>query len=137
MNNSEICLSVFKGKKIVLYFYPKDNTSTCTKEAVSFTENGNKIEKYNAVIIGISPDSCESHKKFSEKHNLSVILLSDPEHKVLDSYGVWKLKKMYGREYMGVERTTFLISETGKIEFIWRKVRVKGHVEEVLEKLIS
>ena len=138
LNNAaekEYCLKDFEGKWVVLYFYPKDNTSGCTKEAVGFTEKKEEFEKLGAVIIGISPDSPKSHGLFIEKHNLNVLLLSDPEHKVLGKYGVWQKKKLYGREYMGVVRTTFLISPKGKIKHIWRKVRVKGHIEEVLSGL--
>ncbi len=128
-------LSEYKDKWIILYFYPKDNTSGCTKEAEDFTKNLKKFEKLNTLIFGISPDSQESHKKFIEKKKLKVILLSDEKKKVLEKYGVWQLKKMYGREYYGVVRTTFLIDTKGKIRYIWKKVKVKGHVEEVLEKL--
>ncbi|MBP2132671.1 peroxiredoxin Q/BCP [Methanomicrobium sp. W14] len=133
--NKEVCLSVFKGKNVVLYFYPKDNTSACTQEAKSFSKNLETFAGLDAVVIGISPDSCESHKKFSEKNDLNIILLSDPDHRVLKEYGIWKLKKMYGREYMGVERSTFLLSKSGTISHIWRKVRVKGHTDDVMEKL--
>lgn len=131
----KVCLKDFRGKWVVLYFYPKDNTSGCTMEAVDFTDYSNKFEKMNAVIIGISPDSPKSHVKFMEKHGLKIKLLSDESHDVLEKYGVWQLKKMYGREYYGVVRSTFLISPEGEIEHEWRKVRVKGHVEEVLKKL--
>ncbi len=128
-------LNDFEGKWVVLYFYPKDNTSGCTKEAIGFTEKKEEFEKLGAVIIGISPNSPKSHGLFIEKHNLNVLLLSDPAHKVLGKYGVWQKKKLYGREYMGVVRTTFLISPKRKIKHIWRKVRVKGHIEEVLNSL--
>ncbi len=133
-NEKTHCLKDFSGKWIVLYFYPKDNTSGCTKEAVGFTESRKQFEELNAVIIGISPDSPKSHAKFIDKHNLSILLLSDPEHKVLKEYGVWQKKKMYGREYMGVVRSTFIITPDGKIAAIWRKVKVKEHIDEVLEK---
>ena len=126
------CLKYYTGKWIVLYFYPKDNTSGCTKEATDFTEANGEFEKAGAMIIGISPDPPKSHKKFIEKHKLSILLLSDPEHKVLTKYGVWQRKKMYGREYMGVVRSTFLVSTDGKIIKIWRKVKVDGHVRDVL-----
>ncbi len=131
----EVCLKDFRGKWVVLYFYPKDNTSGCTMEAVDFTEHIGEFEKMNTVVIGVSPDSPKSHVKFTEKHGLKVKLLSDESHKVLEKYGVWQLKKMYGREYYGVVRSTFLISPDGKIEHEWRKVKVKGHVEDVLKKL--
>lgn len=134
-NGKKVCLKDFKGKWIVLYFYPKDNTSGCTLEARDFSKHIEEFEKMNAVVIGISPDSIESHKKFKEKHDLKVILLSDESKEVLKNYGVWKLKKMYGRNYYGVERSTFILSPDGEIIYEWRKVRVKGHVEDVLEKL--
>jgi peroxiredoxin Q/BCP len=129
------CLKDFKGKWVVLYFYPKDNTSGCSREAEEFTAMKEQFEKENAAIVGISPDSVKSHKRFIEKHDLNILLLSDPEHKVLEKYGVWQKKKMYGREYMGVVRSTFLISPEGTAKRIWRKVKVKGHVEEVLSAL--
>ena len=134
-NGKEICLHDFKEKWIVLYFYPKDNTTGCTKEAKDFTEYIEEFEKLNAVVIGISPDSMQSHKKFREKHGLKVLLLSDENKEVLKKYGVWQLKKMYGREYYGVVRSTFLINGEGNIVHEWRRVKVKGHVEEVLKKL--
>jgi len=132
--NSEgkpICLKDFRGRWLVLYFYPKDNSSGCTKEALEFTELKSRFEGMKAVIIGISPDSVESHRKFREKHALTITLLSDPDHKVLEAYGVWQLKRMYGREYHGVVRSTFLIDPDGKIAEIWTKVKVKGHAEAV------
>jgi peroxiredoxin Q/BCP len=104
------CLRDFEGKWVVLYFYPKDNTSGCTREAMDFSERLAEFEKLNAAVIGISPDSPASHQKFVEKHNLRVLLLSDERHEVADAYGVWKLKRLYGKEYYGVERTTFLIT---------------------------
>jgi peroxiredoxin Q/BCP len=136
-NEREHCLKDFAGKWVVLYFYPKDNTSGCTKEAVGFTEKKAEFEKLGAEIIGISPDSPKSHGRFIEKHDLKILLLSDPEREVLKKYGVWQKKKMYGREYMGVIRNTFLIDPKGKIAAIWRKVKVKGHIDEVLDKLKS
>ena len=134
-DDKKVCLKDYKGKWVVLYFYPKDNTSGCTKEATGFTEMKDEFEKLGAVILGISPDSTKSHRNFIEKKDLKITLLSDPEHKVLESYGAWQLKKMYGREYYGVVRSTFLISPDGKIAFVWPKVKVAGHVEKVLEKL--
>jgi len=134
-NDGRICLENFRGKWVILYFYPKDNSKACTLEALSFTDNLKSFKDMDAVVVGVSPDSVKSHKKFAHKHNLDFILLSDPEHKVLNKYEVWKLKKMYGREYMGVERSTFIINPEGYIEKEWRKVRVKGHVEEVKQKL--
>ena len=131
----EVCLSNFRGKWVVLYFYPKDNTSGCTREAQDFTEKLEEFEKLGAVILGISPDSPKSHRNFREKKNLRVTLLSDQEHRVLETYGAWQLKKMYGREYYGVVRSTYLIDPEGRIARIWPKVKVKGHVEEVLNTL--
>lgn len=128
-------LKDFTGKKVVLYFYPKDDTSGCTKEACSFSENLPKFSKVDAIIIGISPDSVKSHKKFAEKYKLKFDLLADEDKKVVEKYGVWKEKSMYGRKYMGVERTTFIIDEKGKIKTIFNKVKVDGHEKEVLEAL--
>jgi peroxiredoxin Q/BCP len=134
-DENSVCLKNFKGKWIILYFYPKDNTSGCTKEAIGFTEKKEEFENLGAVILGVSPDSSKSHRNFREKKELTITLLSDPEHKVLEAYGAWQLKKMYGREYMGVVRSTYLIDPEGKNAYIWPKVKVKGHVEDVLEKL--
>ncbi len=133
----EVCLHDFKGKWIVLYFYPKDNTSGCTKEAIGFSEKISDFLKLNCTIIGVSPDSTKKHRSFIEKNDLKVTLLSDEKHEVLERYDVWKKKKMYGHEYMGVERSTFLIDPNGNVVKIWRKVKVKGHVEEVLDVLNS
>ncbi len=130
----EYKLSDFSGKKFVLYFYPKDNTQGCTQEACDFRDNLNRISKY-ALIIGISPDSIKSHIKFIEKQNLNFLLLSDPEHKLAEKFNVWVEKSMYGRKYMGIERSTFIINEKGEIEHEWRKVKVKGHVDEVINYL--
>ncbi len=134
-NDSRHCLDDYAGKWIVLYFYPKDNTSGCTREALDFTEMKDAFEKEGAMIIGISPDSTKSHDKFIEKHNLDILLLSDIEKEVMKEYGVWQLKKKYGREYMGVVRSTFLINPEGEIVEKWEKVRVNGHVEKVIERL--
>ncbi len=134
-DGNEVCLKDFRGKWVVLYFYPKDNTSGCTKEAVEFTEHLDEFASLNAVVLGVSKDSVKSHKNFAEKHGLKVTLLSDPEHKVIEQYGAWKLKKRYGREYYGTQRSTFLIDPDGVIRHIWPNVRVKGHVEAVLKKL--
>jgi len=117
---------------VVLYFYPKDGTPGCTKEAQEFRDLAHEFTKENAVIIGVSKDSVKSHQKFKEKHNLPFTLLSDPEGKVLDLYGVWKQKSMYGRTFMGTERTTFLIDEKGKVKNVYRKVKVKGHAQTCL-----
>ena len=133
-NEKEFSLNDFKGQKVILYFYPKDNTSGCTQEACDFRDNINRLTSY-ATVIGVSPDSIKSHKSFKEKQSLNFILLSDPEHKLAEDFEVWKEKSMYGRKYMGIERTTFIIDKNGKIEKEWRKVKVKGHVDEVIEYL--
>ena len=133
-NEKEFSLNDFKGQRVILYFYPKDNTSGCTQEACDFRDNINRLTSY-ATVIGISPDSIKSHKSFKEKHSLNFILLSDPEHKLAEKFEVWKEKSMYGRKYMGIERSTFIIDKNGKIEKEWRKVKVKGHVDEVIEYL--
>lgn len=134
-DGKKVSLKDFKGKKIILYFYPKDNTSGCTKEACSFRDDFPKFKKTDAVILGVSPDSVSSHKKFAEKFNLPFTLLSDEEKKVLEQYNVWKEKSMYGKKYMGVERTTYIIDETGKIKKIFNKVKVDGHNLEVMQAL--
>jgi len=134
-DGNTVALSSFKGKNVVLYFYPKDDTSGCTAEACNFRDELPKFSKLNAEIIGISPDSSVSHKKFADKYELPFILLSDTEKKVLEAYGVWKEKSMYGRKYMGVERTTFVIGADGKIKKIFNKVKVPGHNQEVMEAL--
>lgn len=128
-----VTLSKLQGKAVILYFYPKDDTSGCTAEAIDFSALGGEFETVDAVVIGISPDSVKSHDKFAAKHSLSVMLASDEERKVLEAYGVWKEKSMYGKKYMGVERTTFLIGRDGKIAEIWNKVKVAGHAQAVLE----
>jgi thioredoxin-dependent peroxiredoxin len=120
---------------IVLYFYPKDNTPGCTTEAKEFSEYASRFGQLGADIIGVSPDSEKSHCKFIDKHNLLIQLLSDPEHEIIEAYGAWRLKKFMGKEYMGVVRSTFLITPQGKIAQAWDKVRVKGHVEKVLKQL--
>lgn len=134
-DGKKISLKDFKGKKVVLYFYPKDNTSGCTKEACNFRDDFPKFKKTDAIILGVSPDSVESHKKFVTKYNLPFTLLSDEDKKVLEKYGVWKEKSMYGRKYMGVERTTFIIDEIGKIKNVFNKVKVDGHNSELMEAL--
>ncbi len=136
-DGNTLSLSDFKGKNVVLYFYPKDDTSGCTKEACSFRDGFPKFGKLNAVILGVSADSVESHKKFAEKYKLPFTLLSDESKKMIEKYGVWKEKSMYGRKYMGIERTTFVIDSDGKIKKIFRKVNVTDHDKEVLEVLNS
>ena len=130
-----IKLSSFRGKKIVLYFYPKDDTPGCTKEACSFRDIYDDILKAGAVVIGVSPDNGASHVKFREKFNLPFYLLSDPEHKAAESYGAWGEKKMYGKSYMGIIRSTFIIDENFKILKAFPKVTPEGHGEEVLAAL--
>jgi len=128
----QVSLKDFLGKKLVLYFYPKDNTLGCTTEAVEFKDVAEEFKKQGAVIVGVSKDSVESHKKFKEKHDLPFTLLSDPEGKVLDLYGVWKEKSLYGRKFMGTERTTFLIDERGNVLKVYRKVKAKRHAQTCL-----
>lgn len=127
----EFSLKDFQGQKVILYFYPKDNTSGCTQEACDFRDNINRLTAFGTVI-GVSPDSIKSHKSFKEKQGLNFVLLSDTEHKLAESFEVWTEKSMYGRKYMGIERSTFIINNDGKIEKEWRKVKVKGHVDEVI-----
>ena len=136
-DENEVCLKDFIGKWVVLYFYPKDNTKGCTIEAIDFTTQLNEFSKLGAVVLGISPDSTSSHQKFSDKHELKVHLLSDTEHAVLEKYGIWQEKSMYGRTYFGVVRSTILINPKGKIAEIWEKVRVAKHVENVKHRLIE
>ena len=130
----EYSLNVFKGQKVILYFYPKDNTSGCTQEACDFRDNINRLTSF-ATVIGVSPDSIKSHLKFKEKQSLNFILLSDPEHKLAEAFNVWTEKSMYGRKYMGIERSTFVLDENLNVIKEWRKVKVKGHVDEVIEYL--
>ena len=130
----EYSLNDFKGQKVILYFYPKDNTSGCTQEACDFRDNINRLTSF-ATVIGVSPDSIKSHLKFKEKQSLNFILLSDPEHQLAQMFHVWVEKSMYGRKYMGIERSTFILDENLNIIQEWRKVSVKGHVDEVLNFL--
>ncbi len=125
----------FKGQRVVLYFYPKDMTPGCTKEACSFRDHKNVYKKKNISVIGVSPDSEKAHAKFSEKYELPFILLSDPDKVLAKAYGVWGKKKLYGREYEGILRTTFVISEKGKIETVFSKVKVDSHASDILETL--
>ena len=128
-----VSLKKLKGQNVVLYFYPKDDTSGCTKEAMEFNALRAKFAKAGTEIIGVSPDSTASHDKFKKKYDLAFPLVSDEQKDMLAAYGVWVEKSMYGRKYMGVERTTFLIDGKGKIQEIWRKVKVPGHAEAVLK----
>lgn len=136
-DRGEMCLKDQIGKWVVLYFYPKDNTKGCTLEALEFTATEDDFKKRNTVIMGVSPDSLKSHTRFKEKHNLTINLLSDTDKETLEAYGVWQKKKMYGREYMGVVRSTFLIDPEGKIAHIWPKVKVANHVDDVMETLTT
>ena len=126
-------LSGFSGKMVVLYFYPKDDTSGCTKEAIGFTEKLAEFEAAGAAVVGVSKDSVKKHDKFKEKHGLGVTLASDEEGDVCERYGVWVEKSMYGKKYMGIERSTFLIGRDGTVLKAWRKVKIPGHVDAVLE----
>ncbi|MEK7251525.1 MAG: thioredoxin-dependent thiol peroxidase [Bacteroidota bacterium] len=134
-DGNKLSFSDLKGKKVVLYFYPKDNTSGCTKEACSFQDNLGTIKKRGVVVIGASIDSPTSHQKFAAKYELSFPLVSDEKKELVKKYGVWKEKSMYGRKYMGIERTTFIINEKGIITHIFPKVKVDGHTAEVLQAL--
>ncbi len=131
-SGSTVALSSLRGKAVVLYFYPKDDTSGCTLEAKAFNDLMPHFAKAGAVIVGVSPDSAASHDKFKKKHGLNFSLAADETKAMLESYGVWVEKSMYGRKYMGVERTTVLIDKAGKVARIWPKVKVPGHAEEVL-----
>ncbi len=134
-NGTEVKLSDFAGKWIVLYFYPKDDTPGCTAEACEFTSGLKAFEKLHAVVLGCSPDSPESHRKFIEKHELGIRLLSDPDHSVLEKYGAWGEKSMYGKKTMGVIRSTVIIDPSGKIAAHWPKVKAESHAEEVRREL--
>ncbi|WP_421850737.1 thioredoxin-dependent thiol peroxidase [Oricola sp.] len=129
---SMTALSDYKGQIVVLYFYPKDDTSGCTREAIDFTELLSEFKAIDAVVIGVSPDSVSKHEKFKDKHDLGVTLIADEERQAIEAYGVWVEKNMYGKKYMGVERATFLINREGKLAQIWRKVKVAGHADAVL-----
>jgi peroxiredoxin Q/BCP len=132
---NEIVLSDLKGKNVVLYFYPKDDTPGCTIEAQDFTKKIKEFEKYDCVVLGVSKDNIDSHCKFIEKYNIAFNLLVDEDMELCHKYGVVKQKSMFGKKYMGIERSTFLIDKIGKIAEIWSPVTISGHVEEVLEKL--
>lgn len=127
----QVQLADFRGKYVILYFYPKDMTPGCTTEACDFRDKHDDFSQLNAVVLGVSPDDAQKHTKFIDKHGLPFSLLVDEDHAVAEAYGVWVLKKIYGREYMGIERSTFLIDTEGKLVKVWRKVRVKNHIEEV------
>jgi len=134
--DEELTLSDSLGKKnVILYFYPKDNTSGCIKEACSFRDNLETIHRQDTVVLGVSPDSVKSHQGFKQKQNLNFTLLSDPEHRVAEMYGAWGEKRMYGRKYMGIFRTTFVIGKDGVVKKVFKKVKPAGHAEEVLAAL--
>jgi len=130
-----LALKDFLGKSVVLYFYPKDDTSGCTAEACDFRDAMERLTQAGAVVIGVSPDSVKSHDKFKEKYTLNFALVSDEDHSICEQYGVWVEKSLYGRKYMGVERSTFLINAEGVLVKEWRKVKVPGHVEEIFRVL--
>ncbi|MEQ6378538.1 thioredoxin-dependent thiol peroxidase [Bacillaceae bacterium S4-13-56] len=132
-NSEKVKLSDFKGKNVVLYFYPKDMTPGCTTEACDFRDKHEDFSELDTVILGVSPDPLDKHEKFIDKHGLPFLLLADEDHKVAEDYGVWKMKKMFGKEFMGIERSTFVIDKEGNLVKEWRKVKVKDHVEEALQ----
>lgn len=134
-DGSKVSLDEFRGQKVILYFYPKDDTSGCTTQACEFRDSLPRIEEEGAVVLGVSPDPADSHRKFKEKYDLNFPLLVDEEHSVAEAYGVWKEKSMFGNKYWGVERSTFLIDEEGKLAKVWRRVRPKGHAEKVTAEL--
>lgn len=134
-DGNKVSLADFAGKWVVVYFYPKDDTPGCTTEACEFTDSLKQYEKLNAVVLGISPDSVESHKKFAQKHGLKITLLADPGRKVLEKYGAYGEKMMYGKPVVGVIRSTFLIDPKGKIAHVWPNVKAAGHAQQVAEKL--
>lgn len=134
-DGKEVSLSDFRGKKVVLYFYPRDNTPGCTREACAFRDGLSQLKRQGAVVLGVSTDSVPSHRGFKEKFKLNFPLLSDSGREIVQAYGVWKQKSLYGKKYMGLERSTFVIDGEGKIERIFPKVQVDGHFDEVLEAL--
>jgi peroxiredoxin Q/BCP len=133
----EHCLDDYNGKWVVLYFYPKDMTSGCTVEAMEFTERKGEFAHMNAEIIGVSGDSQESHQKFTDRNDLDITLLSDPDRAVMEPYGAWAEKKMYGKTFMGVVRSTVLIDPDGKVAHVWPKVKAKGHADAVRDRLVE
>lgn len=134
-SGKEVSLKELKGKKVVLYFYPKDDTPGCTREACDLRDNFSTFKKKNTVIYGVSRDTIESHEKFTKKYSLPFPLLSDPEHKLAEAYGAWGEKNMYGKKTMGIIRSTFVIDENGKIEKVYKNVKVDGHIEKLIENL--
>lgn len=136
-NGENVSLQDYRGKKVVIYFYPKDNTPTCTQESCDFRDYNGKFIELGVEVVGISPDELKAHDKFIAKYELPFLLLSDSEHRVAEEYGVWALKKLYGREYMGIVRSTFLIDEEGRIAKVWNNVKVKNHVQSVLDAVLE
>jgi thioredoxin-dependent peroxiredoxin len=132
-DGNKVSLSDFKGQKVVLFFYPEDDTPTCTVQACNLRDNYSLLTKNGFKVIGISPDDVKSHQKFKEKFSLPFTLIADPDHKIIDKYGVWGQKKLYGREYMGLHRTTFVVNEKGLISKIFLRPRNKAHAEEILK----
>ena len=135
--DKSIKLSSFNGKNVILYFYPKDDTPGCTKESCEFRSANDDFLEHETIILGVSKDSVARHNKFKEKYNLPFLLVSDESGKICESYGVWREKKYYGKTYMGIERSTFLIDKKGVIQKVWRKVRVSGHVDAVMNELMN
>lgn len=133
--DGDVTLSGLRGRRVILYFYPKDDTSGCTTQACGLRDEMPRFEEVDAVVLGVSPDSVASHAKFRKKYDLNFPLLADEDHEVAEAYGVWKEKSMYGRKYMGIERSTFLIDEDGVVAEAWRKVKPKGHAELVAKAL--
>ena len=134
-DGKKVKLSEFKGKPVVLYFYPKDDTPGCTKEACAFRDRKEELTKLGAVVLGVSPDDVASHVKFREKYSLNFPLLADPDHSLAETYGAWREKNMYGKKSMGVQRSTYLIDGTGVVARVWKRVQVEGHDEQVLAAL--
>ncbi|MET1248786.1 thioredoxin-dependent thiol peroxidase [Sporolactobacillus sp. STCC-11] len=130
---TEVTLSDYKGKNVILYFYPKDMTPGCTTEACDFRDQNSRFEELNTVVLGISPDPIEKHRKFTEKHTIPFTLLSDPDHKIAEAYGSWQMKNMFGKKAMGIVRSTFIIDKEGTIVQMWPKVKVAGHVDDVYQ----
>jgi peroxiredoxin Q/BCP len=132
-DGTKVRLSDLKGKPVVLYFYPRDDTPGCTKEACAFRDRQSEMESLGAVVLGVSPDTVESHVKFRDKFSLNFPLLADPDHKVAEKYGAWREKNMYGKTSMGIQRSTYLIDAEGKVARVWQRVKVDGHDDQVLE----
>ncbi len=134
-NGSTLSLTDFRGRWVILYFYPKDDTPGCTKQACAFRDNQARLTGMNAVVVGCSPDDLRAHDKFISKYDLPFILVSDPDRRIATAYGVWKEKNMYGKQIMGIERTTFLIDPSGEIAKIWKRVKVDRHIDEIIDEL--